>query len=111
MKPLFFADTTITPRGRSCSSAPSTSSSSISTPAESTLAEVPGLSKVSQAMPSASRSSFQDRALASFMAISHRYVQAAVTAESADCGGAPEVAAASPTVAPARTRKSHTSGR
>src|SRR6516165_8665097 len=70
--PLFFAEISTAPRGGSCSSAPSSSSSSASTPAESTLADVPGLSRVSQAIPSASRSSFQALELASFMWASHR---------------------------------------
>src|SRR5256884_230340 len=66
-KPLFLAEITTAPRGRSFSSAASRPSSSPSTPLESTLAEVPGLSIVSQAIASASRSSFQAAVAVSFM--------------------------------------------
>src|SRR6202023_1973091 len=66
-KPLFLAEMTTTPRGRVRSSVASTPSSSVSTSADSTFAEVPGLSRVSQAMPSASLSTFQDAAALSFM--------------------------------------------
>src|SRR5919109_2623189 len=67
MKPLLFAEITTTPRGMSRSSAARRASSSASTPLERTLAEVPGLSIVSQAMPSASRASLQDPLAVSFM--------------------------------------------
>src|SRR5882672_77791 len=60
MKPLFLPEITITARGGSCVSGASTSSSSRSTRLERTLAEVPGLSIVSQTTESASRSTFQD---------------------------------------------------
>src|ERR1700761_4898749 len=53
-KPLFLADMTTTPRGALCASGRSRASSSVSTSLERTLAEVPGLSSVSQTMPSAS---------------------------------------------------------
>src|SRR5213082_3385850 len=66
-KPLFLAEITTAPRGRSFSSAASRPSSSPRTPLESTLAEVPGLSIVSQAIASASRSSFQAAVAVSFM--------------------------------------------
>src|SRR6266404_3249017 len=66
-KPLFLAEITTTPRGRSLSSAASRPSSSLSTLPESTLAELPGLSIVSQAIASESRSSFQDPVAVSFM--------------------------------------------
>src|SRR6266404_6714675 len=66
-KPLFLAEITTTPRGRSFSSAASRPSSSLSTLPESTLAELPGLSMVSQAIASESRSSFQDPVAVSFM--------------------------------------------
>src|SRR5579862_4294111 len=61
-KPLFLAEITTSARGNSFSSAASRPSSSISTLPESTLAEVAGLSSVSQATPSASFSRAQLRA-------------------------------------------------
>src|ERR1700732_2231252 len=66
-KPLLLPEITTTARGRSFSSAASRASSSVSTPPESTLAELPALSIVSQAIPSESRSSFQDPLAVSFM--------------------------------------------
>src|SRR5580700_6731017 len=66
-KPLFFAEITTTPRGARRSSVATSPSSSVSTLPDSTFAEVPGLSRVSQAMPSASISSFQDGLALSFM--------------------------------------------
>ena len=97
-KPLFLAEITTTPRGRSFSSVASRPSSSLSTPPESTLAELPGLSIVSQAILSESRSSFQDPLTVSFMRHSSliRWCQAAETARAG---------------ALARIWKSHTSGR
>src|SRR6201984_354462 len=62
VKQLFWADSTTSARGGSFSSAASRPSSSSSTEPESTLAELPGLSNVSQATPSASRSRVQLRA-------------------------------------------------
>src|SRR5215469_3815051 len=55
MKPLFLAESTTMPRGRSIEISSSRESSSRRTWLESTLVEVPGLSAVSQRMPSASR--------------------------------------------------------
>src|SRR5580692_462295 len=72
MKPLFLAEMSTRPRGRDCSSFPRCSLSSASTLAESTLAEVPGLSKLSHAMRSASSVSVQAGAAAaagSFMGV------------------------------------------
>src|SRR3981081_1957430 len=66
-KPLFLPEITTTPRGKSFSSVASRASSSVSTLPESTLAELPGLSIVSQAIPSESPSSFQDPLAVSFM--------------------------------------------
>src|ERR1700677_337208 len=59
MKPLFFADITTTPRGGGNAIRSSRALSSRSTPLDSTLVEVSGLSTVSQTMPSLSRSIFQ----------------------------------------------------
>src|SRR5579862_3577351 len=67
INPLFLAEMTTTPRGGSRSRRASSPSSSSSTLPESTLAEEPGLSRVSQAMPSESRSSFQELPGVSFM--------------------------------------------
>ncbi len=64
MKPLFFAEITITPRGGSLRKDGNRASSSVSTSLERTFADVPGLSIVSQTMPSASRSVFQDPVVA-----------------------------------------------
>src|SRR5215472_17474114 len=66
-KPLFLADSTTSARGSCCSSAASRPSISSSTAPESTLAEVPGLSSLSQATPSASRSRVQLLALSLLM--------------------------------------------
>src|SRR5579863_557137 len=67
INPLFLADSTTSARGGSFSRAPSRPSSSTSTEPESTLAEVPGLSSVSQARPSASLSRIQLRAVSVLM--------------------------------------------
>src|SRR5215207_2114524 len=58
-KPLAFADLTMTARGRSAVKELTSVPSSASTFLESTLALTPGLSRISHAMSSASRSSFQ----------------------------------------------------
>src|SRR5205823_693538 len=60
---------TIAARERQLETAARSPSSSASTPLESTLAEVPGLSIVSQARLSASRASVQDPLAISFMAL------------------------------------------
>src|SRR5579859_1733191 len=59
MKPLFFAERTITARGGLLANGARSESSSSSTPLERTLAEVPGLSRLSQTTESESRSIFQ----------------------------------------------------
>src|SRR5208282_6368976 len=67
MKPLFLAEITTSARGGCFSSPASSPSSSTRTLPESTLAEVPGLSSVSQATPSASFSRLQLRAVSLLM--------------------------------------------
>src|SRR5690242_7304698 len=60
MKPLFLAEATTSPRGGLCCNGRRRPSNSMSTPLERTFAEVSGLSSVSQTMPSASVSDFQE---------------------------------------------------
>src|SRR4029077_7419586 len=86
MKPLFLAEISTSPRGGSRSKVARCSLSSASTAAESTFAEVFGLSKLSQAMPSASRSSFQAGAV-SVMAARGR-VGKNSSGRGGPCGGA-----------------------
>src|SRR5579883_1681912 len=67
MKPLFLPEITTRPRGGTAATSSSSASSSRSTWLESTLTEVPGLSAVSQTMPSPSRSIFQARVAVSVL--------------------------------------------
>ena len=63
MNPPGFAERSTTPFGSSRSKVASTSSSSVRTSSDRTLALLPGLSSTSQAMPLSSRASFQFRQL------------------------------------------------
>src|SRR5262249_28486414 len=62
-KPPFFPERMTIPRGGFCCHGRRMPSNSMSTPLESTFAEVPGLSSVSQRMPSASLADFQEESL------------------------------------------------
>src|SRR6185312_13850105 len=67
MNPLFLPDCTTIPRGGFCCSGRRIASNSRRTPLESTFVEVPGLSSVSQRMPSASVADLQEPLVLSFI--------------------------------------------
>src|SRR5262245_51507059 len=67
MKPLFLAERITSPFGGFCANGAISAPSSSSTARPSTLVDVPGLSRVSQAMPSASRSTFHAAATGVFI--------------------------------------------